>query len=198
MKNKKQRKMSLDELIAECEHEYATWKNIRQNGCRDPCWADGVNLNLVRNHIIYAKEKIKEYCEQEGVDTSPIFLLELPPQVAPNFMTNAESIKENAKLLLTKIEQMTEYAELMNIHCELSDEQRKTCGSARFFSQIQWLKQSVARNEFVEMRRFVWQEEYLIKSVSELLAKAKTIVPESRQLNLFDDVLLRDENMATA
>ena len=113
-------------------------------------------------------------------------------------MANAESIKENAKLLLTKIEQMTEYAELMNLHCELSDEQRKTCGSARFFSQIQWLKQSVARNEFVEMRRFVWQEEYLIKSVSELLAKAKTIVPESRQLNLFDDVLLRDENLATA
>ena len=198
MKNKKQRKMSLDELIAECEHEYATWKNIRQNGCRDPCWADGVNLNLVRNHIIYAKEKIKEYCEQYGVDTPPILLLELPPQVAPNFMANAESIKENAKLLLTKIEQMTEYAELMNLHCELSDEQRKTCGSARFFSQIQWLKQSVARNEFVEMRRFVWQEEYLIKSVSELLAKAKTIVPESRQLNLFDDVLLRDENLATA
>ena len=32
----------------EIEH----WKDINQNGCSDPFWPDGCNMNLTRNHII--------------------------------------------------------------------------------------------------------------------------------------------------
>ena len=189
MKSKDKRKRSLEELIAECEHEYATWENIHQNGCRDPCHADGVNLNLVRNHIIYAKEKIKEYCEQESVETPPILLMELPPQVASDFMANAESIERNAECLLTKITELPEYAELAEKHDVLSDKQRKDCGSQALLSRVQWLRESIFRHEFVTMRRFLWQEEYLVSQVSEVLAKAKTMVPEAHQLTLFDDTV---------
>lgn len=30
------------------------WQEIHKNGCNDPFWSDGVNLNLIRNHMIYA------------------------------------------------------------------------------------------------------------------------------------------------
>lgn len=33
--------------------EIQHWKDINQNGCNDPFWSDGCNMNLTRNHIIY-------------------------------------------------------------------------------------------------------------------------------------------------
>ena len=34
------------------DEDLAHWNDIRENGCSDPFWEDGVNMNLVRNHII--------------------------------------------------------------------------------------------------------------------------------------------------
>lgn len=39
---------------------YKHWKDIYNNGCNDPFWCDGTNLNLVRNHIEYYRRKIEE------------------------------------------------------------------------------------------------------------------------------------------
>lgn len=43
-------------ICREIEH----WKDINQNGCNDPFWSDGCNMNLTRNHIIYAQEKVQK------------------------------------------------------------------------------------------------------------------------------------------
>ena len=71
MKSKNKRKRSLEELIAECEHEYATWENIHQNGCRDPCHADGVNLNLVRNLSSMPKKRLKSTVSRKAWKPHP-------------------------------------------------------------------------------------------------------------------------------
>ena len=34
------------------EQDRKHWQDIFENGCSDPFWEDGVNMNLVRNHII--------------------------------------------------------------------------------------------------------------------------------------------------
>ena len=34
------------------DQDRAHWEDIRVNGCHDPFWPDGTNMNLVRNHII--------------------------------------------------------------------------------------------------------------------------------------------------
>ena len=47
-----------DELHNICKSilkEIEKWKKISQNGCNDPAWPDGANMNLLRNHIIYYK-----------------------------------------------------------------------------------------------------------------------------------------------
>ena len=33
-------------------HERAIWEHINENGCNDPFWTDGCNMNLTRNHIL--------------------------------------------------------------------------------------------------------------------------------------------------
>ena len=49
----------IEQLRKDIVQELAHWK-ICKYGCQDPFWPDGTNMNLVRNHIIYAKERLKE------------------------------------------------------------------------------------------------------------------------------------------
>lgn len=49
----------------QCIHrEIEHWKVINQNGCNDPFWSDGCNMNLTRKHIIYYQSKIREACTE--------------------------------------------------------------------------------------------------------------------------------------
>ncbi len=44
--------MNEAEIRERIEKDFARWDKIMSEGCADPTWPDGVNLNLVRNHII--------------------------------------------------------------------------------------------------------------------------------------------------
>ena len=64
------------------------WKFINENGCNDPAWPDGCNMNLVRNHILYYKKKISELCSQDGFSMPEEYYIPTPPEVDNNFMAN--------------------------------------------------------------------------------------------------------------
>lgn len=74
------------------------WKSIKENGCHDPAWADGCNMNLVRNHILYYKKKISELCSIEGFRIPEEYYLPTPPEVDNNYMVNLEQ-KDRVKRL---------------------------------------------------------------------------------------------------
>ena len=83
-------KMTIEQLKAEVDASFAEWERIKDNGCQDPSWPDGVNMNLVRNHIIfwyqYLQEKISASNEQLSffdVDNDLIDRRPVPP-VVPN------------------------------------------------------------------------------------------------------------------
>lgn len=72
----------------EIEH----WKVINQNGCNDPFWSDGCNMNLTRNHIIYYQSKMREACTENQLPLPEEYYLSLPPKVDNNYMAN---LKQN-------------------------------------------------------------------------------------------------------
>ena len=53
-------KKNQENPLEELEKAYAQWQRLYENGGSDPFWPDGVNLNLVRNHIIYYKGQIRK------------------------------------------------------------------------------------------------------------------------------------------
>lgn len=68
--------------------EIQHWKDINQNGCNDPFWSDGCNMNLTRNHIIYYQSKIREACTENQLPLPEECYLSIPPEVDNNYMAN--------------------------------------------------------------------------------------------------------------
>ena len=57
-------KMTEAQIREQLDAEYKHWDDLKKNGCSDPAWPDGVNLNLVRNHIIYWYRLLRERTNQ--------------------------------------------------------------------------------------------------------------------------------------
>lgn len=84
-----------DELMESLER----WGEIKMHGCNDPGYPDGVNMNLVRNQIIWHRVKIMEICGFDEFPYPPEYFLEEPPMVLAGYMANLEQ-KERVERLL--------------------------------------------------------------------------------------------------
>lgn len=99
MTKKSKEKLLLEyrnEILEEVEH----WKHICFEGCNDPFWPDGCNMNLTRNHIMYYKKKIEELCLETGETLPDEYYIPVPPEVDNNYMANLEQ-KERVERLKT-------------------------------------------------------------------------------------------------
>ncbi len=78
--------------IAECckilRSTPKNWIHHRDHGCQDPFWADGANMNLLRNHMIYAKNTIRSICKEYGILEPAELGVPIPPYVNENFFAD--------------------------------------------------------------------------------------------------------------
>lgn len=75
------------ELVRKIRESFSRWRTIKKKGTTDPFWPDGINLNLVRNHISYDREMLKELCKKERIRPCPREArLKLPRMVSPEYM----------------------------------------------------------------------------------------------------------------
>lgn len=85
----------IDSLVEDMKREYSHWLHIRENGCRDPYWTDGVNMNLTRNHIRYYKANIARLCEEKGLLLpDEYFATPTPPEVENTYMAKGGEYRE--------------------------------------------------------------------------------------------------------
>ena len=97
---KKKKDEVQEDFVAELKSCFDDWEYMKLNGCDDPNWEDGANMNLVRNHIYYYKQKI---LEKFGKDNLPeIYFKEDPPEVEEEYMAKAELIKKLAPIRLAE------------------------------------------------------------------------------------------------
>lgn len=88
------KKKTVQARLAECrmslQEEIEIWKRINTNGCNDPFWSDGCNMNLIRNHIIYYKREIVQICEENSLALPEEYYLPLPPEVDDKYMAKLD------------------------------------------------------------------------------------------------------------
>lgn len=88
----------LNEYRTSIIEEIGIWKHINENGCNDPFYEDGFNMNLVRNHVIYFKSMISQICKENGLPLPEEYFLPLPPEVDNKYMAKLDQ-KERVKRL---------------------------------------------------------------------------------------------------
>ena len=86
--------------------ELEIWKDHNKSGCADPFWADGCNMNLIRNHIIYYKGKIAKICEENRLTLPEEYYLPLPPEIDNGYMARLDQ-KERVQRLRQSGQELT-------------------------------------------------------------------------------------------
>lgn len=88
----------LHALAADVVREQAHWIDIKKNGCNDPFWSDGVNMNLTRRHILHDKEVIAGICSETGLSFPEEYYIPTPPEVDSNYMANLKQKERVARI----------------------------------------------------------------------------------------------------
>jgi hypothetical protein len=78
---------SLEELRKEVIERLSRWKHVKAHGTDDPFYPDGINLNLIRMHVISARQALKDRCKIEKIRPCPKEAkIKLPPILSNLYM----------------------------------------------------------------------------------------------------------------
>ena len=77
---KKKKGPTIPELQRSIRDSFKRWNHLRKRGGIDPFWPDGTNMNLVRNHVFYDQERLREACKEEKIRPCPIEAKLKPPR----------------------------------------------------------------------------------------------------------------------
>lgn len=184
-------KKNQEDPLEELEKAYVQWQQLYENGDSDPTWPDGVNLDLVRSHIIYFKSQIEENCPLYMADE--LYLRELPPEVDPNYMANPDKIRGQARRSLQAYQADRNYQYLLRHRESLTPKQSKELCVGAVLGYVSWLKESIAGDDLVELRRHREPERYL-ESFQDCADKVRQAL-ESAGPGLFDFAAEEEDDM---
>ncbi|MGB9804325.1 hypothetical protein [Desulfofundulus sp.] len=94
-------KEEYDECVAALKERFDRHAEILARGTADPFYPDGVNANLVRNHILYYRKRLEEICSQTFLALPEIYFRPVPEPVSEDCMAPGSRA---AKLRRTSIE----------------------------------------------------------------------------------------------
>lgn len=138
------------------EDSFERWEHLKEHGGSDPSWTDGVNMNLVRNHIIWEKARLEEL----GY-FPPVYYRETPPEMDRGYMARAEEIRAHARQALETYKNSGDYQYIrQNLH-KLTDKQRKQVCARNILNYAAGLEGDIKSDDLVVMRRHERPEGYL-------------------------------------
>ena len=147
------------DYAAALEKSFARWDFIRENGCSDPFWTDGVNMNLVRNHIIFYKQKLSE--ETTLFLLPEAFYRETPPVVDNDYMARADEIRQNAARSMQKIDEDENLKFVREQSANLTEKQLKQLCIPTILGYAENLRRAISEDDLLTMRRYENPQSYL-------------------------------------
>ncbi len=145
------KKRKTEDFGATLHESFDHWEQTYKNGCHDPFYPDGVNLNLIRNHIIYYKRQIEEFYPPD--EYPQIYYRETPPEVDQNYIARMDEIKSNAINALKVYQEDADYLYLKrNVNRLTKEEQKRLCIGA-VLGYVERLTHHISSGDFVSMRR---------------------------------------------
>ncbi len=171
------RKNHETDYAAVLEDDYARWDELFTKGGSDPSWADGMNLNLVRNHILYNKEQLAKQ-ENSLFGLPEVYYRETPPEVDNEYMARPDEIRENARKAMEIIDADENLKFIREQLPSLSEQQKKQYCLPAIINYAESLRCAIAEDDLLTMRRYEHPNGYLESFES---AANKIRKPESMQ-----------------
>lgn len=167
----------------ELQDAHDRWQQLYEKGGSDPFWEDGVNLNLVRNHIIYYRRKLEENPTLFGFPE--VYYKEIPPKVDNHYMARPDEIRAAAKVSLAKYRADPNY-QYIALHCgDFTPKTRKKLFIDNVLGYATGLETYIKEDKLVDMRRHEHYEHYL-QSFDDCARSMEAAPPETVQMSLFD------------
>lgn len=172
-------------LIEILEERFQHYDEVLENGCDDPLWADGVNLNLIRNHIIIAKRNIEEVFSAE--DYPDVYYRMIPEKINDDYMAKPDEIREKAKEVLDMFNSYFYLDELKNASYYLHKNQLVNTGIEGVICLIKNLDEAIKKDDLVGMRRLAKNSDHKMKDFEKVYENLCEInMEEERQISLFE------------
>jgi hypothetical protein len=179
--NTKSAVIMMAELEERLKERFGRWDNLKESGGCDPLWEDGVNMNLVRNHIINIKYEMKVLCENTGVVLPDIYNRPVPPEVSRKYMAQPERIREQARKSLDAYKKNEYFQRLMAIKDMPNMEKRRKIYTV--LGYIKELEEMIAEDDLVGMRRH--RDPELCINLAKELAESVVETDFAGQMNMF-------------
>ena len=151
MAKKKRFGQKLLKLREEIIDQIDRWNTLKTQGGSDPAWADGVNMNLVRQHVIAYKKEMEKICRENSLSLPEEYWVSVPPKVPDYYMAKPKEIEKNARRALERYEADKNYQWLKT--CNISTNKKKAVGYQNVMSVVDRLEEDIKKNDLVAMRR---------------------------------------------
>jgi len=181
-----------EQLETAIDNSLNRWNDIYSNGCKDPTWEDGVNLNLIRNHILYyckvLERKAAEPLQMSLFDTDVSLEAEgrIPPIVDNKYMAKPEELRKNAEKCLEAILADENYNYILSIGCQLSLAQKKKVCYDNVIRYPESITIALNTSNYPRMRSFQNTENW-IKSYTEIRTRIEEVLSKADVITISDD-----------
>lgn len=165
------------------ENSYERWEHIYKHGCYDPFFEDGVNLNLVRNHIIHYKEMLEK--ESSLFAMPDAYYREIPPKVDSKYIARSDEIRANAIMSMQRIDEDNNLKYVREHSCDLTEKQRSQLCVPAVIGYADTLRKAIADGDVLTMRRYERCDHYLeaFRSLAEKMGSADAIIHTESNTN---------------
>lgn len=160
---------TLETLAIELENSFRRWDTLYTQGGSDPFHSDGVNLNLVRNHILSYKRQMEELMAREnetltlfGSSYPDIYYRETPEQVPYDYMAKAEEIRARANEQMALYEKDPNFCFIRDHHHEIfpkgETKATRAAGLSPYkSSSVLACQQVIEQDDLVRMRSYFYR-----------------------------------------
>ena len=154
------RKNHETDYAAALENDYARWDKLFTKGGSNPFWSDGASLNLVRNQIIYDKQKLAEQ-ENSLFGLPEAYYRETPPEVDSDYMARSDEIRENARKAMEIIDADENLKFVREQFPSLSEQQKKQYCLPAIINYAERLRPAIAEDDLLTMQLYEHLNRYL-------------------------------------
>lgn len=171
----KDKQVNWEQELQEC---FSRWDYLKEHGGSDPFWSDGVNLNLLRNHIIFTKRELEHAIPLEAARPE-IYYREIPPEVSDDYYVNSGKIRDEARWNFEKYISNEDFQYLLLNLPGITREEEKATSIKNVVGYVKGLAHSIREGDMNTMRRHVLGYDGYIESFASCAKKLRALREES-------------------